>query len=63
MRSYLLKEVCNIEMGQSPKGSSYNEENVGLPLLGGASDLGEVYPQAKKFAAEPSKITKEGDLI
>lgn len=63
MRSYLLKEVCNIEMGQSPKGSSYNEENVGLPLLGGASDLGEVYPQAKKFTTEPSKITKKGDLI
>ena len=63
MKNYLLKEVCNVEMGQSPQGSSYNEENIGLPLLGGASDLGEVYPQAKKFTTEPSKITQKGDLI
>lgn len=63
MKQAALKDVCKIEMGQSPKGSSYNEDNIGLPLLGGASDLGEIYPQAKKFTTEPNKVTNKGDLI
>jgi type I restriction enzyme, S subunit len=63
MRELLLEEVCDIQMGQSPPGSSYNGESIGLPLLGGASDFGEIYPEAKKFTNEPRKIANKGDLI
>jgi type I restriction enzyme, S subunit len=63
MRELLLKEVCDVQMGQSPPGSSYNGEQIGLPLLGGASDFGDIYPEAKKFTNEPGKTANKGDLI
>lgn len=58
-----LAEVAHITMGQSPPGSSYNQEGLGLPLVGGASDLGEVYPSPSKWTSQPSKISKAGDII
>ena len=63
MKELSLEEVCDIQMGQSPPGSSYNEEQIGLPLLGGASDFGDIYPEAKKFTSDPRKIANKGDLI
>ena len=63
MKELSLEEVCDIQMGQSPPGSSYNEEQIGLPLLGGASDFGNIYPEAKKFTNDPRKIANKGDLI
>ena len=32
-----LQEISKVIMGQSPKGESYNEDGIGLPLLNGAS--------------------------
>ena len=58
-----LAEVAHINMGQSPPGSSYNQEGIGLPLVGGASDLGELYPSPSKWTSQPSKISKAGDII
>jgi len=58
-----LSEVADINMGQSPPGSSYNQEGIGLPLVGGASDLGEVYPSASKWTSQPSKTSRPGDII
>ena len=34
-----LNEICNINMGQSPKSESYNENNIGLPLIQGNADI------------------------
>ena len=58
-----LAEVAHINMGQSPPGSSYNQEGIGLPLVGGASDLGEVYPSPSKWTSQPSKVAQKGDII
>ncbi len=33
-----LKKVATIIMGQSPKGNTYNDRGIGLPLLNGAAD-------------------------
>lgn len=61
-----LGEVCKIIMGQSPKGSSYNKEGKGVPLINGPVEFGED-PFSKtiksKFTTEPTKMCKEGDLI
>lgn len=63
MKETPLKEVCIITMGQAPPGTSYNQEGLGIPLIAGAGDFGELSPQAKKFTTEATKISQPGDLI
>lgn len=58
-----LGEVCEIIMGQAPKGETYNTNGDGLPLVGGASDFGVAFPKPKKFTSAPTKISKPGDII
>ena len=58
-----LDEVCEVIMGQAPRGESYNLEGKGLPLIAGAGDFGDTYPVAKKFTTEASKISRIGDII
>ena len=61
-----LGEVCEISMGQSPKGTSYNQNGEGVPLINGPVEFGK-NPFSKtvksKFTTEPTKMCKEGDLI
>jgi len=40
-----LGEVCEIIMGQAPKGTSYNDNGIGTPLIAGAADLGVKTPE------------------
>lgn len=58
-----LKEIAEIIMGQSPKGRSYNEENIGFPLINGASDFEGTLPKAKKYTTEPTKISNDNDIV
>ena len=61
-----LSEVAEIEMGQSPKGSSYNTLGEGIPLINGPVEFGKTpFSRTKttKFTTEPTKICKVGDLI
>ncbi|MCC4309373.1 restriction endonuclease subunit S [Alcanivorax marinus] len=58
-----LGEVAEVVMGQAPAGSSYNNDGVGLPLVAGAGDFGEMYPEVKKYTSQPSKISQPGDII
>ncbi|MFV9711179.1 MULTISPECIES: restriction endonuclease subunit S [unclassified Pantoea] len=58
-----LAEVCDIQMGSAPKGSSYTELSEGIPLVAGASDYGELYPLPKKATTEPTQVCQTGDLI
>ena len=58
-----VKELGKIVMGQSPKGESYNYENIGIPLINGAADYENSYLKAQKYTSEPTKICNKGDLI
>jgi type I restriction enzyme S subunit len=61
-----LSEVAEIQMGQSPKGTSYNTSGEGVPLINGPVEFGETpFSRTKKtkFTTEPTKLCKEGDLI
>jgi type I restriction enzyme S subunit len=58
-----LGEVCAITMGQAPAGSSYNENNDGLPLVAGAGDFAGSVPKVKKFTTAPGKVSEPGDII
>ena len=58
-----LKELGNIVMGQSPKGESYNYDNIGLPLINGAADYENGYLKAQKYTSDPKKTCNKNDLI
>lgn len=58
-----LEEVAHIEMGQAPTGDTYNTDNIGLPLIAGAGDFGEITPCATRYTSNPSKSSKAGDII
>lgn len=58
-----LGDVVAIEMGQSPEGAATNIVGNGLPLIGGASDLGENLPRPTRYTSTPTKVSEKGDLI
>ena len=58
-----LHEVATITMGTSPKGTTYNHESLGLPLLNGPTEFGEVHPHCMLYTTDSKKECKTGDLI
>lgn len=58
-----LGEVAELNMGQSPLGEHTNTDGVGIPLVGGASDLkdGKVVPT--KHTTAPTKLSQADDII
>ncbi len=58
-----LAEVAELNMGQSPDGLMTNTEAFGLPLIGGASDLGSTTPKSGRWTTDPKKTCEAGDLI
>jgi len=58
-----LRDVCKINMGQSPDSSSYNEEGRGIPFFQGNADFGERNPVTRVWCDAPSKIAKANDIL
>lgn len=58
-----LNEVSQINMGQSPIGSSYNNSSRGVPLLNGPTEFGEEHPTAVQWTTSPTKICNKDDLL
>lgn len=58
-----LGNITNIIMGQSPNGGSITENEKDTPLIGGAADMGEKYPEIKRYTNKPTKISSDEDLI
>lgn len=58
-----LGKVTNVIMGQSPNGGSITENEKDTPLIGGAADMGEKYPEIKRYTNKPTKISSDEDLI
>ncbi|MDD5928019.1 MAG: restriction endonuclease subunit S [Firmicutes bacterium] len=63
MKYKLLKDVCNINMGQSPDSNSYNENGDGVPFFQGNADFGERYPVVKKWCNAPTKMAAPEDIL
>jgi type I restriction enzyme S subunit len=59
-----LGEVCEIIAGQSPPGSSYNAEGLGVPFYQGKKEFGpkEIGPPAS-WTTAPTKIAEAGDIL
>lgn len=58
-----LKEISTIIMGQSPKGESYNQNGIGVPLINGPADYKNGALEARTFTTEPTRICKKDDLV
>lgn len=62
-RQVPLGETCDIVMGQSPPGTTYNESGVGLPFYQGVADFGARYPKRRVWCSAPSRIAESGDIL
>lgn len=58
-----VSNVMNIVMGQSPKGVDTTQNVSDIPLIGGASDMGDLYPRVNKYTKKATKLSKEDDVI
>ena len=58
-----LKDVCTINMGQSPDSDSYNENGNGVPFFQGNADFGERYPVSRKWCSAPTKMAAPEDIL
>lgn len=58
-----LGDTCNITMGQSPPGESYNEEGRGQPFYQGSTDFGFRFPTRRVFCTAPTRFARRGDTL
>lgn len=63
MKYVALKDVCKINMGQSPNSSSYNDNSEGIPFFQGNADFGEKYPVNRIWCNAPTKIAQPEDIL
>lgn len=58
-----LGEATEIIMGQSPVGASVSNDQTQIPLIGGASDMTADSLVASRYTSQPTKLSKEGDIV
>lgn len=63
MKYVTLKDVCTINMGQSPDSDSYNDNGEGVPFFQGNADFGERYPVTRKWCSAPTKMAAPEDIL
>ncbi len=56
-------DIANINMGQSPDSSTYNQDSLGLPLIQGNADIVDRKTSPRAWTSEPTKKCNPGDLI
>jgi type I restriction enzyme S subunit len=58
-----LSQISDLIMGQSPPGSTYNTEGVGVPFFQGKADFTEKSPVLRTWCTQPKKFAKSGDIL
>ena len=59
----ILTDIANVVMGQSPKGTSYNEQGEGEIFFQGRTDFGDRFPSIRQYTTEPKRFADEGDIL
>ena len=62
-REGALSEIANIIMGQSPSGTSYNEDSNGTVFYQGRAEFGSRFPTRRLFTTEPKRMAAKGDIL
>lgn len=58
-----LSDITEVTMGQSPVGTSYNEEGKGVVFYQGRGEFGWRYPTQRLFTTEPKRMALKGDVL
>lgn len=58
-----LSDIATITMGQSPSGSSYNEDGIGEVFYQGRAEFGFRFPTRRLFTTEPKRIAEVNDVL
>ena len=58
-----INEDFNLTMGQSPPGSTYNEDRKGMPFYQGRKDFGFRYPTRRVYCSAPKRFAEKGDTL
>ena len=58
-----LPDEFTVTMGQSPPGTSYNEEKEGTPLFQGNADFGFRFPKNRVYTTEPKRFAEKFDTL
>lgn len=58
-----LKDIADISMGQSPNGSSYNENGNGEVFYQGRAEFGYRFPTRRLYTTEPKRMAEAGDVL
>ena len=58
-----LCDIADITMGQSPSGSSYNEESNGTIFFQGRAEFGFRFPTVRLFTTEPKRMACANDTL
>lgn len=58
-----LSDIAIITMGQSPSGSSYNEDGIGSVFYQGRAEFGFRFPARRLFTTEPKRMANAGDIL
>jgi type I restriction enzyme S subunit len=53
----------NLTMGQSPPGSTYNEDGAGVPFYQGRTDFGFRFPTRRVYCTAPTRFAEPGDTL
>jgi type I restriction enzyme, S subunit len=58
-----LGTICDMVMGQSPDGASYNSTGEGEPLLNGPTEFGPRHPIPVQWTTSPTQFAEAGDIL
>lgn len=59
----LLRDEFDFIMGQSPPGSSFNKDGIGMPMFQGNADFGFRFPSERIFTTEPTRVARKFDTL
>lgn len=58
-----LSDIADITMGQSPNGSSYNEDGNGTVFFQGRAEFGFRFPSVRLYTTEPKRMACTNDTL
>jgi type I restriction enzyme S subunit len=59
----VFPDEFDFTMGQSPPGSSYNQEGNGIPMFQGNADFGFRFPEERVYTTEPKRLAYLNDTL
>ncbi|MDT4377140.1 restriction endonuclease subunit S [Blautia coccoides] len=58
-----LRDIADITMGQSPSGSSFNEDGIGTIFFQGRAEFSFRFPTIRLYTTEPKRMAYANDIL